>query len=372
MEFDADPESDGSIDDDDVLGHNNDGFEEESMEEDIAEDSNPPPVSEVLYLTNAVDDAYLHNLRYFDHEEIDSEFVKFILMDIDVSTNKQHGTIIQLFGRLSPSNKSINVTLSGWNPYFFIEQPNGWDHGKHRAAFALKLTELLSNHLAEAHPRLLKTFGTMECDCIMGIEQVRGTDIMGFRPASEQNKPFLKIVIAAPLFVKPLRECLENEDLALGGEFAMISKRKTFNSNLEPVLQFMVDKNISGCQWCQVPFGIQDTHITKTTCDIEVRSCSVDQLQLLELAEKSDTGSIRILSFDLEAAGRKGIFPDPAIDPVIQIGIQFQVCGNEKVALINFLFDLRLEILNDALCVWAENSASYTLIFQRMLFYCRC
>lgn len=28
---------------------------------------------------------------------------------------------------------------------------------------------------------------------------------------------------------------------------------------------------------------------------------------------------LRILSFDIECAGRKGIFPEPSIDPVIQI-----------------------------------------------------
>lgn len=28
---------------------------------------------------------------------------------------------------------------------------------------------------------------------------------------------------------------------------------------------------------------------------------------------------LRILSFDIECAGRKGIFPEPGVDPVIQI-----------------------------------------------------
>ena len=34
--------------------------------------------------------------------------------------------------------------------------------------------------------------------------------------------------------------------------------------------------------------------------------------------EWSKVAPLRILSFDIECAGRKGIFPDPDIDPVIQ------------------------------------------------------
>jgi DNA polymerase delta subunit 1 len=33
----------------------------------------------------------------------------------------------------------------------------------------------------------------------------------------------------------------------------------------------------------------------------------------------SKIAPLRILSFDIECAGRKGIFPEPEIDPVIQI-----------------------------------------------------
>ena len=35
--------------------------------------------------------------------------------------------------------------------------------------------------------------------------------------------------------------------------------------------------------------------------------------------EWSKMAPLRILSFDIECAGRKGIFPDATVDPVIQI-----------------------------------------------------
>jgi len=60
----------------------------------------------------------------------------------------------------------------------------------------------------------------------------------------------------------------------------------------------------------------------------------MDQLRVLSLEEKSDLGPLRILSFDLEAAGRRGVFPDPMVDPVIQISIQFE--PRKRPVLLSF------------------------------------
>lgn len=51
--------------------------------------------------------------------------------------------------------------------------------------------------------------------------------------------------------------------------------------------------------------------------------------------EWSDMAPLRILSFDIECAGRKGVFPEPNIDPVIQIASVVQVQG--KSLLLRFL-----------------------------------
>lgn len=39
---------------------------------------------------------------------------------------------------------------------------------------------------------------------------------------------------------------------------------------------------------------------------------------------------LRILSFDIECAGRKGIFPEPNVDPVIQIASVVKVQGKRE------------------------------------------
>ena len=51
--------------------------------------------------------------------------------------------------------------------------------------------------------------------------------------------------------------------------------------------------------------------------------------------EWSKIAPLRILSFDIECAGRKGIFPDPTMDPVIQIANMVTVQGSSTPAIRN-------------------------------------
>ena len=74
--------------------------------------------------------------------------------------------------------------------------------------------------------------------------------------------------------------------------------------------------------WLEVPQGKYDLRSESgkiSNCQIEL-DCSVSHLISHEPdGEWSKIAPLRILSFDIECAGRKGIFPDPDIDPVIQI-----------------------------------------------------
>jgi DNA polymerase delta subunit 1 len=54
-------------------------------------------------------------------------------------------------------------------------------------------------------------------------------------------------------------------------------------------------------------------------CQIEVDVAWNNFISHEPEGEWSDIAPFRILSFDIECAGRKGIFPEPEKDPVIQI-----------------------------------------------------
>jgi DNA polymerase delta subunit 1 len=50
-------------------------------------------------------------------------------------------------------------------------------------------------------------------------------------------------------------------------------------------------------------------------------------VSLFAAGEWQKIAPFRILSFDIECAGRKGIFPEPEMDPVIQIANVVTVQG---------------------------------------------
>lgn len=302
---------------------------------------------------DSLDGHYLQQLRTFNTtpgDEPPDAKLQFILVDIDIITDRRHGTLAVMFGRAHPSNQSVMVNLFGWYPSMCVEEPRGYNDQLHRELLKEILSQLIRKRIHEGYPEYaVRTLNTLDCDLVVDIAQVSGTDIMGYSPSDARDKSFLRIQLASPLFVSPLRESLEGDymidperpwekghglSLLIGeGQKLQVSagkSTKTFNSNFEPVLQFMVDVGIAGCQWCQVP-APRDYGSKKSNCDVEIAECSIACLELVDLMDKSDVGSIRILSFDLEAAGRKGVFPDPAIDPVIQIGIQLQVQGHASL-----------------------------------------
>lgn len=80
---------------------------------------------------------------------------------------------------------------------------------------------------------------------------------------------------------------------------------------------------VVGMNWIEVPAGkytlIPRSKAKKSTCQIELEMRYSDFISHAPEGEWSRIAPLRILSFDIECAGRKGIFPEPEQDPVIQI-----------------------------------------------------
>ncbi|KAL3894169.1 MAG: hypothetical protein SGCHY_005433, partial [Lobulomycetales sp.] len=93
-------------------------------------------------------------------------------------------------------------------------------------------------------------------------------------------------------------------------------------SNLAYPLRFMIDTGIVGGNWISLPAGTfryRRPEDFVSTCQIEVDVCHDQIISHPPEGEWSHLAPLRILSFDIECSGRKGVFPDPKIDPVIQI-----------------------------------------------------
>lgn len=100
---------------------------------------------------------------------------------------------------------------------------------------------------------------------------------------------------------------------------------RAFENNIDFDIRFMVDTDVVGCNWIELPMGhwrIRNSHskpLPESRCQIEVDVAFDRFISHEPEGEWSKVAPFRILSFDIECAGRKGIFPEAKIDPVIQI-----------------------------------------------------
>ena len=87
-------------------------------------------------------------------------------------------------------------------------------------------------------------------------------------------------------------------------------------------------------------------------------------------AGADEIAPLRVLSFDIEAAGRKGVFPQAEIDPVIQIALQFQVLGStaNDAPLVPILLSLReCDAIVDAHVLSFESEAALLCAFRDLV-----
>lgn len=108
-------------------------------------------------------------------------------------------------------------------------------------------------------------------------------------------------------------------------------------------MRFMVDTKITGVNWIELPVGkwslrSRAEHVSRS--QIEVDISFDDLISHAPEGEWSHIAPLRILSFDIECAGRKGVFPEARHDPVIQIAAVVTIQG-ESTPIIRTVFSLR-------------------------------
>jgi DNA polymerase delta subunit 1 len=94
--------------------------------------------------------------------------------------------------------------------------------------------------------------------------------------------------------------------------------------------------------WIELPSGkykVRSGAHKISNCQIECEISCRDIISHLPEGEWAKFAPLRVLSFDIECAGRPGIFPEASIDPVIQIANVVTTYG-PTIAEV-FLADLR-------------------------------
>jgi DNA polymerase delta subunit 1 len=198
---------------------------------------------------------------------------------------------------------SIAAHLYGYVPYLYSSTPSNFkesDLHKYREAL---------NRSVRAD---IKAKDVPE-DVVLDIKVVLKENIYGFQ-GNKQSR-FLCIYVLLPKYISATKRVLESGFDCPGYG---LQGYHTFESNIDFEIRFMSDFNIFGCNWIEIPAGkyqVRDNKEMTSRCQLEVNVLCKDIISYPVEGEWLKIAPLRILSFDIECAGRKGIFPEAEKDP---------------------------------------------------------
>uniref|UniRef100_A0A8C1XTY8 DNA polymerase n=1 Tax=Cyprinus carpio TaxID=7962 RepID=A0A8C1XTY8_CYPCA len=216
--------------------------------------------------------------------------------------------IVRMFG-VTDSGNSVCCHVHGFAPYFYVPAPNGFTNA-HLAEFQRELNSVVLKDMRSNKDNIAVT--------VLAVDITKKESMYHYHG----NKPleFLRITMAMPRLIAPAKRLLEQ-----GFKFANFATQsyQAYEANIDFEIRLMWSVADRQTQ------NIQERYKHKST-----------QLSHPAEGEWQRIAPLRVLSFDIECAGRKGVFPEPEIDPVIQIASMVQRQG-EKEPFIRTVFTLQ-------------------------------
>ncbi|KAJ7718487.1 DNA polymerase family B-domain-containing protein [Mycena maculata] len=246
---------------------------------------------------------------------IDPKKNSIIFQQIEVEDAYDGGLpTFRMFG-VTKDGHSVLAHVNGFKPYFYVAQPRG---------FREEDLEPFRQHLNTV----------VAGSPVLDVELMSKRSLMQYR--GDDWIPFIKLTILDPKSLPKVRGAFERNEC----RYQFFSTEKpiaTFESNLPFILRFMIDKKVVGMNWIEIPAKkytiVSDKK--KSHCQLEITVRHDDFISHAPEGDWSSIAPLRILSFDIECAGRKGIFPEAEEDPVIQIANMVTRQGEQKPFIRN-------------------------------------
>nr|KMM72103.1 DNA polymerase delta catalytic subunit [Coccidioides posadasii RMSCC 3488] len=223
-------------------------------------------------------------------------------------------TAVRLFG-VTEAGHSVLLHVTDFKHYLYVAAPVSFTKSDCEP-FGAYLENHVGNHQTVIH----------------NVQMVMKENLFGFQ--GNQQHPYLRITVTDPKYINRVRSTIESGNAnyrglwKVGGTDGIL----TFD-NIQYILRFMIDTGISGMSWVEVPpskYRIVPEHQRYSNCQIEAVVHYRDLIAHPHDGEWAKMAPLRILSFDIECAGRKGIFPEAHEDPVIQIANVVTRYGESK------------------------------------------
>lgn len=238
-----------------------------------------------------------------------------------------------IFG-ITNDGVAVCCRVCRFKPYLYYSLPESFDENENLDILKTQLNEAIKNH----NSKTKQLFGK---NLIDKIEIVQKKNIMFYN--NHKFAKYFKITFANTYDMKIFKDYAKLTNKVL--DFTQL---KEFEHNTDFIIRFMCDLNIVGCCWIELPANkwhpLESQHYfnnkTKSDCQLDVIVSYDDMIIHPPNDIWAKIAPLRIISFDIECAGRRGIFPVPEIDPVIQIANSVYLQGNDEPFIRN-IFVLR-------------------------------
>lgn len=263
--------------------------------------------------------------------------------------------ILRMFG-VTMNGNSVCCNVHGFTPYMYIGAPKGFD-ATHCQPFKDSLNRAVLADMRSNKENLQ--------EAILEIAIVERQSLMGYH--GEEKFQFIKITIALPRLIAAVKRLLEKEIIYSVFDF---QDCRSYENNIDFDIRFMVDTNVVGCSWIELPAGAwrrrakgQHGSVIESRCQIEVDVAWDAFIAHEPEGEWAKVAPFRILSCDIECAGRKGIFPEAQHDPVIQIANMVIRQGDKEPFLRNvFTLNTCAPIVGSQVLSYPKESVSLCLL----------
>eukprot|EP00743_Colponemidia_sp_Colp-15_P006103 GILK01006561.1.p1 GENE.GILK01006561.1~~GILK01006561.1.p1 ORF type:complete len:1058 (-),score=188.44 GILK01006561.1:44-3172(-) len=225
--------------------------------------------------------------------------------------------VLRMYG-VTETGNSVLAHVHGVTPYFYCHAPAGYTN-----------CEVFRNCLNGRVPAQDRKNGA----AVLGVTLVQKESVMNYNGGSKGN--FFKIFTAIPKNVVTVRSIVEKGfEIPGHGTFQSI----TYESNIPFALRFMIDRSLVGGNWVEclpTKYKIRPNDTKTSHCQLEIDLAFHDFISHAPEGAWLKLAPLRILSFDIECAARKGHFPSADQDPVIQIANVVTLQGDNDPIIRN-------------------------------------
>lgn len=219
---------------------------------------------------------------------------------------------IIMFGVTNEGN-SVTVKVKGFEPYFFVRLPE--KHWSSPVTAVRKLEETLrtgrtksliwdkklrawvpKDYAATIIPRRLESH-------LSYVKCIKRKDFWGF--TNDRKFPFAKVKVKSLALFNSLKKYFNDQWILETGY-------QPYESNIDPFLRFIHERNIAPCGWVRLPAGSYasdsaaesgNTSFSRSQINVEINSEDVYPVDINKIAP------LLIASFDIECTSSHGDFP---------------------------------------------------------------